>query len=119
MAFQSLSMGVYKNGYLGDTYGFKFGFEGVNVRDTPGRFITEFPPRDDISTFSQKYFATVSATYNYQSFDDYIVPTRGMYFDVNLSGISNVEMINTLSLDTKLSFYNALIRNRRLVLKQL
>ena len=119
MAFQSLSMGVYKNGYLGDTYGFKFGFEGVNVRDTPGRFITEFPPRDDISTFSQKYFATVSATYNYQSFDDYIVPTRGMYFDVNLSGISNVEMINTsfLSLDTNLSFYNALIRNRRLVLK--
>lgn len=119
MAFQSLSMGVYKNGYLGDTYGFKFGFEGVNVRDTPGRFITEFPPRDDISTFSQKYFATVSATYNYQSFDDYIVPTRGMYFDVNLSGISNVETINTsfLSFDTKLSFYNALIRNRRLVLK--
>ena len=43
-----------------------------------------------------------------------------MYFDVNLiSGISNVEMINTsfLSLDTNLSFYNALIRNRRLVLK--
>ena len=37
---------------------------------------------------------------------------------IPLGGI-NVEMINTsfLSLDTKLSFYNALIRNRRLVLK--
>ena len=119
MAFQSLSMGVYKKGYLGNTYGFKFGIEGVNVRDTPGRFITEFPPRDDISTFSQKYFATIGAIYNYQSFDDYIVPTRGIYFDVNFSGIGNVEMIKNsfLSLDAKLSFYNALIRNRRLVLK--
>lgn len=119
MAFQSIAFGVYKKGHLGDTFGVKLAFEGVNVRDTPGRYITEFPPRDDPSVFNQKYFSAIGLNYNYQSLDDYIVPTRGMNFNVDLNGTTNLEDIESsfLSFDTNLVFYNALTRNRRLVLK--
>ena len=57
--------------------------------------------------------------YRYESYDDVLVPTRGMLFELNLGA-----KLNTADIDRQfgyfkpyMGFYNALTRDRKLVLK--
>ncbi|MDX1761282.1 MAG: phosphoesterase, partial [Christiangramia sp.] len=104
---------------FGSYFGFTATFEGIEVQNDEGRFISDDFVNDDPDFFDRKYFAGLDAMYRYESYDDQLNPTRGMLFELNLGA-----KLNTT--DTKrqygyfkpyMGFYNALTRNRKLVLK--
>lgn len=104
---------------FGSFFGFTATFEGIEVQNNDGRFITEEFVSEDPEIFDRKYFAGLDAMYRYESYDDELNPTRGMLFELNLGG-----KINTANPERQfgyfkpyMGFYNALTRNRKLVLK--
>ncbi|SDR69024.1 metallophosphoesterase [Gramella sp. MAR_2010_147] len=104
---------------FGSFFGFTASFEGIEVQDDEGRFITEDFVNSDPDFFQRKYFAGLDAMYRYESYDNRLAPTRGMLFELNLGA-----KMNTANPDRQygyfkpyMGFYNALTRNRKLVLK--
>lgn len=104
---------------FGSFFGFTASFEGIEVQEDEGRFITEGFMNSDPEFFGRKYFAGLDAMYRYESYDDRLNPTRGMLFELNLGA-----KINTANIDRQygyfkpyMGFYNALTRNRKLVIK--
>lgn len=104
---------------FGSFFRFTAGFEGIEVQDDEGRFITEDFLSSDPDLFDRKYFAGLDAMYRYESYDDRLNPTRGMLFELNLGAKQNTA-------DTErqygyfkpyMGFYNSLTRDRKLVLK--
>ncbi len=65
------------------------------------------------------YFASVIGTYQYRSFDDPLNPTIGMLFDLNLGITDNLRENDRFFgfLNSRIGFYNSLVKNRKLVLK--
>lgn len=103
---------------FGSFFGFMANFEGVKVDDAQDRFITEeFDPQDP-NFFQRKYFGGLDGTYRYESYDSNLNPTRGMKFELVLGGKMNLEEAeqNFGYFKPYLGFYNALSRNRKLVL---
>ncbi|SHJ10479.1 metallophosphoesterase [Aquimarina spongiae] len=112
-------IGAVKNGRLGSYFEYTASFEGIKVDDTPDRFITTEVDFDDPEIFDRKWFAGLDGTYRYESYDVNVNPTRGMKFEVNVGGRMNVENTERTFgyIKPHLSFYNALSRNRKWVLK--
>jgi len=114
------SVGILKKGNFGSDYGFKFIAEGIEIGITPDRFIETFTPSNlNNGFYNRRYFTAAEANYNYASFDNKVVPTRGMTFNIN-TGIKTEpeETKNTYGyINSNLGFYNALVTSRRLVLK--
>ncbi|WP_373056126.1 metallophosphoesterase [Zunongwangia sp. H14] len=103
---------------FGSYFAWMANFEAVEVDATPDRFVTE-NYQEDANFFDRKYFGGLDAMYKYESYDNRLNPTRGMRFVLNLGG-----KINTAETDQYfgyfkpyLGFFNALTRNRKLVLK--
>ena len=114
------SIGVLKKGNFGSDYGFKFLVEGIEIGETPDRFIETYAPsilNEDF--YNRRFFTGLEANYNYASYDNKITPTRGMIFNVNTGFKTEPEeTTNTYGyINSNLGFYNALSRNRKLVLK--
>lgn len=114
------SVGLLKRGDFGSDFSFNIKLEGIKIGNTQDRFITEL---NDASTsdnlFVRRFFSSLNGSFNYISSDHKVVPTRGMVFNLN-TGVKTEpsEVKNTFAyLDTHLGFYNALITNRKLVLK--
>ena len=65
------------------------------------------------------YFATVEGIYSYRSYDDPRNPRQGMMFDLNVGVTDNLQDIDRVFgyLNTRLGFYNSLIKNKKLVLR--
>ena len=102
---------------FGSYFSYKGTFEGVKVEDSPGRFVSEeFSPDSDF--YSRKYFLGLNALYKYESYDDVLNPTRGMKFLLNLGAKANADQIKDHFgyFKSSLEFYNALTRDRKLVL---
>ena len=108
--------GILRNSDYGSTFKLRALFQNIDVEDNEGRIL------DDINVVDQdsrKTFGSIEATYEYHSADDELAPTRGM--DFNLTG----GLTNSLShsddrfayLNPSLGFYNAISRDRKLVLK--
>ena len=104
---------------FGSYFGLSASFEGIEVQDEEGRFITEDFISEDPDFFDRKYFAGLDAVYRYESYDDILNPTRGMLFELNLGA-----KINTADPGRQygyfkpyMGFYNALTNNRKLVIK--
>ncbi len=117
----AVGLGFSKNGYYGSKFSIKANYEGIEVQDTFERFITsglDFVA-DDPDFFERKFFANVDMQYVFESYDNAVNPTRGMLFKVQTGGRTNVEDTDRTYgyLYPKLGFYNALTRNRKLVLK--
>ncbi|KZS38895.1 phosphoesterase [Aquimarina aggregata] len=119
LSIYGISLGVIKNGRLGSYFEYKGTMEGIKVDNTPGRFITQEANLQDPEVFNRKWFAGLDATYRYESYDVAVNPTSGMRFEINLGGRANVDEIDSTFgyIKPHLSFYNALTRNRKLVLK--
>ena len=104
---------------FGSFFGFTATFEGIEVQNEDGTYITEDFESDDPEFFDRKYFAGLDAMYRYESYDDRLNPTRGMLFELNLGVKQNTS--NTKRqygyFKPYMGFYNALTRNRKLVLK--
>ncbi len=112
-------VGILKKGNFGSDYGFRVILEGIELQDTPNRFITDFEPASNTDFYKTRFFGALEAEYNYASFDDKINPTRGMTFLFNVGGKTEFkETKNTYGyLNSNLGFYNAITTDRKLVLK--
>jgi len=112
-------IGILKKGNFGSDYGFRMVLEGIELEDTPDRFITDFEPASNTDFYNTRFFGALEAEYNYASFDNKINPTRGMTFLFNVGGKTEFEETkNTYGyLNSNLGFYNAITTDRKLVLK--
>ncbi|WP_241448739.1 metallophosphoesterase [Aquimarina pacifica] len=109
-----------KNQY-GSEFSITTGFQGVEVQDTQDRFITSGLGfiTSDSSFFDRKYFTNLDVVYSFESYDNAINPTRGMFFNLKVGANMNIEDADRTFgyIHPRLGFYNAITRNRKLVLK--
>ncbi|MHA7060053.1 metallophosphoesterase [Aquimarina sp. M1] len=117
-------IGAAKKGRFGNDFSITGSYEGVEVQDSKGRFITSALPGLEFITadsdfFERKFFAGIDLNYEYQSFDIIANPTRGMLFRLNGGSKMNLDNADRTFgyLNPKLGFYNAISKNRKLVLK--
>lgn len=112
------SFGFKKDSPYGSMFQFKGIFEAIEVEETDGRYISETIPTP-IELEEVKNFVSVEGTYQYESFDNKVNPTRGMDFKLVAGGTQNIEDSEAVFGYVKptIVFYNALTRNRKLVLK--
>lgn len=110
-------LGVVKRSEYGGVFTAKAIFEGAEVEDTQGRYITSFNP--DEPFFDWKYFASAEISYEYESYDIPVNPSRGMYFKTTLGYTQNLSGSDAsfAYLNPQLTFYNRLTENHRWVLK--
>lgn len=111
--------GLVKKGRFGSDYGVKTIFEGIEIGDTPDRFISTFAPILNTDFYKRRFFGGLEAEYKYKSFDNDVSPTNGMAFLFNIGGKTELKGIkNTFGyINSNLGFYNALSKNKKLVLK--
>ncbi len=117
----ALGVGVNKKGNYGSEFSVKANFEGIEVQDTPERFITsgiDFITQDP-EFFERKFFANLDMQYKFESYDNAVSPTRGMLFSMQTGARMNLDDNERTFgyIFPTLSFYNAITRNRKLVLK--
>lgn len=117
----SLDLGVARKGRYGSDFSITGSYEGVEVQDSQNRFITSGLGivTADPDFFDRKFFAGIDATYAYKSADNNANPTRGMLFKLQGGSKMNLDDIDRTYgyLHSKLGFYNAITKNRKLVLK--
>ncbi len=92
-------------------------FNAVEVDKTNGRFIEDYANTDDF--FDRKYFGSIEANYTFESYDDKLTPGRGMYFNLTPGFTANTNDFgkNFGYLKSKIEFFNAISRNKKLVLR--
>ncbi|MBP2833951.1 metallophosphoesterase [Aquimarina sp. U1-2] len=117
----AFGLGISKRGFNGAEFSMKANYEGIEVQNTPGRFITaglDFIVNDP-NFFERKFFANLDLKYTFENYDNPVNPTRGMSFSFQTGGRINVDDTDRMYgyLIPKLGFYNAITRNRKLVLK--
>lgn len=112
------SIGVRKNSPYGSLFQFKAIFEGIEVENTPGRFINTLSS-SAIELDKTKYFVTAEGMYQYESYDNKVNPSRGMNFKLVAGATQNIEDSQRVYgyVKPQLVFYHALTKNRKLVLK--
>jgi hypothetical protein len=114
------TIGLKKRGSFGSDYGINFGIEAIKTQSNENRFIETFRPADiNEGFYDRRFIAGAQAEFNYESFDNKLLPTRGMLFNVNTglkTQIGNTSLTHVY-LNSELHFYTALSTNRKLVLK--
>lgn len=111
-------IGIRKNGKYGSRFVFKAKFEGVKVEGTEGRIVTS----EDFGLAGldeTKHFVTAEGTYRYDSYDNKVNPTRGMNFMLTTGATQNLSVGENIFgyVKPQVVFYNALTRDRKVVLK--
>lgn len=111
--------GIIKKGSFGSAYGFRALLEGIEIENTPNRFISNVMPSTNEDFYKRRYFGGLEAEFNYASFDNTLNPSRGMTFLLNIGGKTEFkDTKNTYGyINSGLGFYNALSQNKKLVLK--
>lgn len=116
----ALSVGLSRKGDFGSDLGFKMVAEGIKIAKTEDRFIETFASSVlDDEFYERRFFVGTEATFNYESFDDKIIPSRAMTLRAS-TGVKTEpsQSKNTFAhLNVDLGFYNALSKNKKLVLK--
>jgi len=109
-------IGIVNDTPYGSVFKLTASFEGVEVQQTPNRFITLFPYDDFGET---KNFISATGSYAYESYDNKVNPTRGMHFEVEAGATQNVDDSEGVFgfVNPQWTLYNALMQNRKLVLK--
>lgn len=117
----SFHSGLTKRGQYGGQYGFELSYEGIEVQDSDGRFVSSGVPLVEVDDqfFDRKYFAGIGMTYQYKSLDNPANPTRGMLFKLTSGTKLNVDDSERIFgyVNPRLGFYNALSKNKKLVLR--
>lgn len=109
--------GLVRESPFGSYFRYTASFEGVQVEDTEGRFLTEeFSLQPEI--YERKFFAGLEGTYRYESYDNILNPASGMKFELLVGGKMNTEETKRIYayVYPYLGFYNAVSRNRKWVL---
>ena len=112
--------GIIKKGNFGSDYGLKIIAEAIEIGTTDDRFIETFAPSNLGGNFyKRRFFTGLETTFTYESFDNKITPSRAMTV-VAATGVKTEpsETKNTYGyLNADLGFYNAISKNKKLVLK--
>ncbi|WP_298354076.1 metallophosphoesterase [uncultured Dokdonia sp.] len=116
-------IGVESDNTFGSKLRFVANFERIEIEQTGGRIIddaTLFTPDTD-NFFGGQSFIGVEGSYSYVSADNQANPTRGMEFETVIGAKRNLSSGDRMYayINPKIGFYNALSRNRKLVLKTL
>lgn len=116
-ATQRIKLGVVKEGHYGSRIEVTGGVESIEVQETPERFISEVILTPDFFDM-RKIFGNFDLTYSYAGYDNAVSPTRGMFFKIESGVRMNLENTERTFgfVNPSLEFYNALSRNRKLVL---
>lgn len=122
IAESTIGLGLAYNGEYGSNLTMMASFQGFEIASNNDRFINSFQdPSTNPEFYDRKWFTDVKGTYNYESYDDALNPTRGMIFETTLGGTYNLQESSSSYgyILPKLGFYNALSRNRKWVLKSM
>lgn len=116
-ATRKVKLGAVKDGHYGSRIEITGGIESIEVQETPERFISEVILSPDFFDM-RKIFGNFDVSYHYSGFDNAVSPTRGMFFKVESGVKMNLEETDRTFgyVNPSLEFYNALSRNRKLVL---
>ena len=114
-------LGVESDNTFGSKLSFTTIFERIEIENNEGRFITEDFTPETRGFFGGQSFIGLEGAYTYVSADNAANPTRGMDFAAIIGGKRNISDGSRMYayFKPKLGFYNALSRNRKLVLKTL
>ncbi|MGB5943689.1 MAG: metallophosphoesterase [Leeuwenhoekiella sp.] len=114
-SFLEVSGGLVKRDFYGLDYMFKGLFQGIQVERNNGRITDSL----DIIDENRKYFASFEGSMDYHSADNELAPTRGMDFETVAGYTYGLEDSDAsfVYINMMMGFYNAISRNRKLVLK--
>tara|TARA_R110002124_G_C8974716_1_gene515900 strand:+ start:48343 stop:52023 length:3681 start_codon:yes stop_codon:yes gene_type:complete len=109
-------VGITKDSPYGSVFRFTAQYEAIKVDDTDGRYISVNPVTQ---LDESKSYLTVEGTYKYESYDNRVNPTRGMDFTLTAGGTQNIDDSDRVFgyIKPKVIFYNAITKNRKVVLK--
>ena len=112
-------VGMVKRGSFGSDYGFGVNVEGVKLADDANRFLSSTVSTTESNYDDFKYFTSIGADYDYLSYDNKQNPTRGMRFGLHIGGTTDLQEVEDVFgyINTNIGFYNAISKNRKLVLK--
>ncbi len=117
----AFGIGVNRKGNYGSQFSVHANYEGIEVQDTPGRFITSSLDfvENDPDFFERKFFANLDLFYKFESYDNAVNPTRGMLFSLRGGARMNVDNTDRTYgyINPTLNFYNSITKNKKLVLK--
>ncbi|MDX1461575.1 MAG: phosphoesterase [Marinirhabdus sp.] len=115
MSFYNGIIGLERSTDYGSYFRFAVAIESVSFYRNGNNFFNQnySPLQDD-----RRFFAIPTATYTYENFDDEKLPTKGMQFTTQLGGIDSFQEERLTGFaKSRLTFYNSLLSNQRLVLK--
>ncbi|TPN82447.1 metallophosphoesterase [Aquimarina algicola] len=114
-------VGLQRKSRYGSEFSINASYEGIEVQDTENRFITSGLEiaENDPNFFERKFFTHLGLNYKFESYDNRINPTRGMMLTLNTGARMNMDDTDRTYgyLNPRLIFYNAITRNKKLVLK--
>ena len=127
----ALMIGFVRDNNFGSVFTVRGIVENIEIEDTNGRFIdadvglSPFAFNGQANNgliqdvFDAQTFIGTEVDYSYTSTDNAANPSRGMIFGLTLGGKLNVDNSDRTFgyIKPKLAFYNALTRNKKLVLK--
>ncbi len=107
---------LLRNSSFGSFFKLQGKVESVSV-NSPITGLTN--PENQTRPDDTDYFASAEGIYSYRSYDDPRNPKQGMMFDLNLGVTDNLQDIDRIFgyLNTRLGFYNSLVKNKKLVLR--
>jgi len=112
----SANIGLIKNSSFGSYYKFQTLFQAITLNNSANNL---YQDKGNTTVDDTRYYGTAEGSYNYRSFDNPLNPAKGMVFDLSLGVTDNLNDIDNIFgyLKTKIIFYNALVKNEKLVLK--
>ncbi|NND64110.1 MAG: phosphoesterase [Flavobacteriaceae bacterium] len=118
-ARRSVSLGAVKNGHYGSRLEISGKVESIEVQETEDRFISEGLFENTNLFDDHKIFGGLDVIYSYEGFDNKVSPTKAMFFKTHVGFQSNLgDTERTFGyIIPSLEFYNAISRNRKLVLR--
>ncbi|SFU29043.1 Outer membrane protein assembly factor BamA [Pustulibacterium marinum] len=110
-------VGLIRRSNYGSNFQVKAKFNAAEVDKTAGRFIDNYDASEDF--FNWQYFTTLEANYSFESYDNKLIPGRGMVFNLTPGFTANTNDLgrNFGYLKSNVEFFNAISRNKRLVLR--
>ena len=112
-------LGIVKDNSYGSRLSLVANFQSVAIEETLSRFISRDFETNDSDFFERKNFVGIEGAYSFHSTNNDVNPNTGMLFDLALGSKVNLEDTNRIFgyIKPSLTFYNALTRNKKWVLK--
>jgi hypothetical protein len=114
-----LELGIVKDNVYGSRLGFTANFQSIEIDPSVGRFITEDFITTDPDFFERKNFVGIEGMYRYHNTNNDANPSKGMLFDLVVGSTLNIDESDRVFgyVRPDLTFYNALSRNKKFVLR--